>query len=142
MCKICDRKYCVDIIERVINKSKIIRPLHIPEYVTKHSYYGYKLVFISEDENLNDMYIKALRLEGVDIHRSSYVINTELELFDKAKKSYTLDVINAKTINAKLVSLQLPEGDGCIEIAHLYALAFEKVEKNIENIIKLKEKKI
>lgn len=131
----------------------IITP-HTNKDVTRGAFFGYECLF---DKNMNaeeiDLYIAALRAEGVDIHRTDIIPLHLLPLFSKINDNMyqydcpkqcpyasaypiyrTADFPVSEDRYARafhLPTFTLPESQPIID---QYALAFQKISRNFETV--------
>lgn len=138
---------------KLSNIPMIITP-HTNKDVTRGAFFGYECLF---DKNMNaeeiDLYIAALRAEGVDIHRTDIIPLHLLPLFSKINDNMyqydcpkqcpyasaypiyrTADFPVSEDRYARafhLPTFTLPESQPIID---QYALAFQKISRNFETV--------
>lgn len=140
-----ERNTVAGMLNDVLTDLKLISPPVIKEYVTRHSYYGYKPLFNDREKGLMNLYVEALQKEGVNIHIATYRLNPDLSLFKGEYRKVLgsrntiieTDISNARLLNSRIMSLELPTGNGCIDITKRYIDAFYKVENNLDKLRKV-----
>ncbi|TNJ64364.1 DegT/DnrJ/EryC1/StrS family aminotransferase [Paenibacillus hemerocallicola] len=126
-----------------------INPPLIKEYVTRHSYYGYKPEYNPDElEGLSmELFIDALKSEGVEIHKPTFKMIHQLELYrtrnnrlyPNTPENWRVygdgDFPNSEKLITKLLTLSIPTGPESKSIMEQYMNAFYKVVENYRKLL-------